>query len=336
MRVLVTGATGFLGSHTAAAILRAGHEVRLLARRPERASSALEPHGVEATDVVRGDITDAESVAAAVEGCDAVVHTAAVIAMDAAGAEAMAATNVQGTRTVLDAGLAAGADPVIYISSVAALFPTRDPVLTLDSPLAVPQTAYGQSKVAVEDEVRQRRAAGMPVVTFYPGGILGPHDPNLGENMRGAALFLTAMLPMTSGGYLVVDVRDLAAAITAALEPGRGPRRYLAGAHFLRWPELADVVSSVSGRRVRRAPVPGAALRAAGRAGDVVKRVVPFDFPMTHEAMQAVTEMVPTDNSLTESELGVRFRAPAETFRDTYRWLYEQGHLDAKFVPALV
>ena len=336
MRVLVTGGTGFLGSHTVVALVRAGHDVRLLARRPERAASVLQPHGIEVTDVVKGDVTDEASVAAAVDGCDAVVHAAAVVAMDASGADAMIDTNVRGTRTVLDAALAVGADPVVYISSVAALFPTTDRVLTADSPLAVPRTAYGQSKVTVERDIRQRQAAGAPIVTFYPGGILGPHDPNLGENMRGAALFLTAMLPMTSGGYNVVDVRDLAAAIVAALRPGSGPHRYFAGAHFLTWPDLADTVSEVTGRRVRRAPVPGAALRAGGRVGDLVKRVVHFEFPMTHEAMQAVTAMVPTDTTATEAELGVRFRQPAETFRDTYRWLYEQGHLDAKYVPALV
>ena len=82
MRVLVTGGTGFVGSHAAAALVRAGHDVRLLARRPEQVPVTFAPHGVETGDVVRGDVLDEQAVAGAVRGCDAVVHAAAVFSLD--------------------------------------------------------------------------------------------------------------------------------------------------------------------------------------------------------------------------------------------------------------
>jgi dihydroflavonol-4-reductase len=78
MRVLITGATGFVGSHTVAAVVRAGHDVRLLVRRPGRVGAALAPFGIRVVDIVTGDVLDAGSVQAAVEGCDAIISAAAV------------------------------------------------------------------------------------------------------------------------------------------------------------------------------------------------------------------------------------------------------------------
>src|SRR5690242_18033419 len=114
MLVAVTGGTGFVGSHTVAAVLRAGHRVRLLVRSPERVAPALEPLGVSrsAVEVVTGRVTDVGAVRAALGGCDAVLHAAAVYSFDSRDHAEMRAVNAEGTRVVLAEAIRAGADPV--------------------------------------------------------------------------------------------------------------------------------------------------------------------------------------------------------------------------------
>lgn len=128
-----------------------------------------------------------------------------------------------------------------------------------------------------------------------------------------------------------MDVRDLVALLAATVAPGRGPRRYMAGGHFLRWAEEADLCERLTGRRVRRVPAPPALVRAAGHAVDLVQRLVPsFSYPLTHEAAVLLTRFVPCDSDETLRTLGVAFRPTEETLRDAIQWLAAAGHLDAR------
>jgi len=123
MKVLVTGGTGFVGSHSVKAIQDAGHEVRLLVRSPERIAPALDPLGVPAPEHVVGDVTDPESVRRAVEGCDAVLHAAAVFTYDARKNREMLDVNARATEAVLGTARDAGLDPIVHVSSYVALIP---------------------------------------------------------------------------------------------------------------------------------------------------------------------------------------------------------------------
>jgi dihydroflavonol-4-reductase len=338
VRVLVTGATGFVGSHTVVALHRDGHDLRLLARTPARAVEQLTKAGIDpaTVEVVRGDITDAESVQDSLNGCDAVVHAAAVVGIDGSKAAAARSTNELGTRNVLGGAVALGLDPVIYVSSISALFdPKGALLLTPESPVAPATNAYAESKAASERYARELQGAGHPVVCVYPGGVLGPDDPGLSEAMRGALIWRQLTMADIDSGYLLIDVRDVAAIIAAALRPGHGARRYLAGHHYLRWRELGRLVAEVTGRPVLLPPIPGMLLRALGRVGDVVHHVIPFSFPLSYEAMDTATRMVPMDDRATVEDLGMTFHEPIDTLRDTYRWLYESGRISAWWVPAL-
>jgi hypothetical protein len=127
----------------------------------------------------------------------------------------------------------------------------------------------------------------------------------------------------------------VAAALLAALEPGRGPRRFLAGGPFLTWPVWTDTLGDVVGRRLSRVPTPRWSLTTLGRTLDLLKKVRSFDYPMTYEAALAMTSGVPTDDSATLDALGVRWRAPEDTFRDAASWLLAVGELEPRHVPAL-
>ena len=161
MRVMITGGTGFVGYHTTQALLDAGHEVSLLVRSVDKMLKLFGDDRIH--QVTRGDITEADKVVAALDGCDAVVHTAAMVSTEAKDAERVYHTNVGGAKTVLDTALDRGVDKVIHVSSVTALFDPDADKLDEESPPGVARNAYGRSKVTCENYVRDLQAQGAPV-----------------------------------------------------------------------------------------------------------------------------------------------------------------------------
>jgi dihydroflavonol-4-reductase len=338
VHVLVTGGTGFVGSHTVSALHDAGHQVTLLARSEQRARAMLAAHGLDASafPIAAGDVMDPQAVRAALVECDAVVHAAAVVGISGTKAALARETNERGARNVLGAAADLGLDPIIHVSSVSALFHPGGPVLlTAATPIAAATNPYAASKAACERYARELQAAGAPVVCVYPGGVLGPDDPGASEAMRGAIIWRRLTMVRLDSGFLLVDVRDIAAVIAAALTPGLGSRRYLAGHHYVPWARLCDLVAEVTGRPVHRLPMTGPILRGLGRGGDVVRKVIPFSLPLSLEAMTTASQMVPMDDQATVDELGIEFRPPEQTLRDAYRWLYDNGRIPPRLVPAL-
>ena len=182
MRVLVTGGTGFVGSHTVAALVNGDHQVRLLVRDRQRVA----PLGLQAgeLDTIVGDVTDPAAVDQAVAGCQAVVHAGSVYSLDSRDAGRIRQVNVRGTDLVLGAAHRAGLDPIVYVSSVVALLPPNGRTLTPDSPAGHPPGPYLGYKADAERVARRYQQDGAPVVITYPGNVLGPHDPHLSESMR--------------------------------------------------------------------------------------------------------------------------------------------------------
>lgn len=336
VRVLVTGASGLLGSHTARALCDAGHVVRAFVRDAARAERVLSRLGV-APEWAIGDVTDRRSVRSALSGCDAVVHSAGSTSLDPRERERVFRSNARGTEHVLESACDAGLDPVVHVSSVAALFPPRGERLTAEDDVKHPRDAYAASKAEAERTARRLQAKGFPVVIFYPGQLLAPFDPTVSDGVRFLISYLEqGVIPTTPGGIPLVDARDVAAAITAALEPGRGPRRFMAGGHFLRFDELATLLEQSSGRRLLRLPLPGSLMRAVGRLSDLTQRWLGVSLGgATAESTAIMTRGAPTDDTRLRDELGIRVRPARETLHDALGWLCREGVLGAKYAPKL-
>lgn len=336
MRVLVTGATGFVGAHTAAALARAGHVVRLLVRDPQKAARVLETHALGACEIVRGDLADAPSIAAAVDGCDAVVHSAAVVSLDAHRGEEVYRTNVRGTELVFDAARRCDVTSLVYVSSAGALFTPGGPPVGPESPVATPTSWYMRSKADAERGARALLDGGAPVRITYPVGVIGPDDPGLSESNHMLRTLVHDFAPLTTSGVNLVDVRDLALVHVALVEGRVPPGRYVVGGRFLSWAALAAMVEQLTGRELRKVRVPGAVLRAAGRVLDVVKRFRDVELPITHEAMIFATQWPGADGSATTSATGIAERRLEESLADTLRWLVAAGRLRPAHVGALL
>lgn len=334
VKVLVSGGTGFIGSHSVRALRAEGHEVRVLARSPEKVKRVFGPLGID-VETSPGDVTDAASVEVALEGCDAVLHAAGLVDMRASQARRMMETNLGGVKTVVGAALDHGIERIVYTSSLSVFFRPGAPPLHPDLPIPDGGTPYARSKAAAERWVRAAQADGAPIQVTYPAGVVGPDDPGLSEGNRAVYTWLHQLSILTKGGFQPVDVRDLAQLHVRLLRdcPGRG--NWTAATPMIPWSDLPDLIEELIGRRIRLVRTPAWALVALGHVGDVVKRVVDFDFPLTAEAMQIATGWPGGDASRTREALGVTFRSPESTFRDTIAWLHRAGHLTAAEVGRL-
>lgn len=334
MKVLVTGATGYLGSLVTRRLVSDGHDLRILVRTPAKVDPLMDKLAVDASvlEVVEGDITDSASVTGAVQGCDAVVHCAAIVATDPAQAKAMDATNLAGAKNVLGAAVAAGCDPIVHISSAAALFPFQTDPVTADHPVMGNDEAYGRSKAACERYARSLQDEGRPVVTVYPSGIVGPDDWTESINLSSAIMWFEKGFPIAkglSGNY--VDVRDVAAVVSASLKPGKGPKRLLAFGTHVDAREHVAALTEATGAKIKTFPTPRWFMWTWGRLGDITRRFGK-DIVMTSDGYDYLFNCKPGDDSATEDATGVTFRPVVETFRDMARWMYESGRLKGEKV----
>ena len=327
MRVMITGGTGFVGFHTAQALINAGHEVVLLARDANKVGRL---YAQRQPECVIGDIVDTRQVKQALAGCDAAIHCAAMVSTDAKDAERVYNTNVNGAQTVLSEALNAGLQSIVHVSSITALFDPNAKVLDGQSPLGNAANAYGRSKVDCEKIARQLQAQGAPLHITYPSSVIGPNDPGLTEPHIGMRTYLSAFIPLMPGGNQFVDVRDVAEVHRRLLSTKLPASRFTLGGNFVTWRQLARTLEQVTGRKLIKVPASGLFMRSLGRGVDWMKRIKHFDAPMGYEAMVYATRWVPMSNADVEQSLDFSFRPLPESLHDCIRWLYEQNYISAR------
>lgn len=325
VKALVTGATGFVGSHVVRALSEAGHEARAL----HRSSSRLDGLAGLSYETALGDVTDLDALRAASVGCDWVIHVAAVADYWRADKARMMDVNVEGTRRVLQAARENGVKRVVFTSSAAAVGFIKDrPANENDAFNQLPDDfPYGYSKVLAEAVVAEAVQAGQDVVIVNPVVVLGPGDLNvISGDFVLKVKRLQWTIPLTPGGVAVIDVRDVARMHLAAAEHGRVGERYILGTANYKYADWMRMIAEVVGAARPLLPTPGWALPPIAALFDMLRGLgikLPVDGNQTRLGGQDIF----FDFSKGWRELGEPQIDMRQSVEDTYRWYLEHGYV---------
>jgi farnesol dehydrogenase len=330
MRILLTGATGFLGRTVARCLAARGHAIRVLAR-PTSVTDGL-PAGAE---VARGDVTDAGSVREAARGCEAIVHMAALVKIWVPDPGRFAAVNVGGVRSALAAAREEGAR-LVYTSSFIALGPSGEGRLDGERPHPGPpyRNAYERTKADADALARRAQADGEDVVIVYPGVIYGPGDMTEGNIVaRLVADHLGGRLPALVGPgdrrWSYAFVEDVAEGHALAVEAGRPGERFVLGGEDATLAQLFALVQEATGRRPPRLHLPYAAAAAVGRLQWLWAEATGHAPRLTHGEVGVFREHWACDSTRAIERLGYRPRPLAQGLGETIAWLRREGLVEA-------
>jgi dihydroflavonol-4-reductase len=320
VKVLVTGATGFIGSHVARLAAERGDDVVLGVQEgsPEHAIADLDLRRVKL------DVLDRRSVRRALKGVERVFHCAGITSVRPADSERLFEVNVGGTKLVMNECLRAGVERVVYNSSAAALGPaprgrTADETqLFTAGRLGIP---YVNSVHEAEVEAMRVAAHGLPLVCVNPAVCLGGGD-HLLSSTRLVRSFLLGRIPVyTDGAVSVVDVRDAAAGHLLADERGEVGERYLLGGRNFTFDRLFADLGRLSGvdppvkLPARAAHAAAGVLGAAGRG-----------WPLTRTEVRAASQWWTYRSTKATRALGWKARPHEETLEATVSWHLEREH----------
>jgi dihydroflavonol-4-reductase len=336
MTTLVTGATGFVGSHVARQLVAAGERVRVLARA---GSSRALLEGL-AVEVHQGDLRDAASVEAAVTGVDRVFHVAADYRLWARNPREIYDSNLGGTRNLLDAARRAGVSRFVYTSTVATVAVHRSATASNGSlPNSLPNEDtqadvaemighYKKSKFLAEQEALQAAERGLPVVIVNPTTPVGPGDSKPTPTGRIIVDFLNGRMPAyVDTGLNVVPVEDVAAGHLLAAECGKTGERYILGGRNMTLKEILDALATICGRSAPRIRLPHVVALMAAYADQFISSVVNREPRIPLEGVRMSRHPMFVDSS--KAERGLSFQAgPVEAALErAVRWYEAKGYV---------
>ncbi|HEY9628614.1 MAG TPA: NAD-dependent epimerase/dehydratase family protein [Coleofasciculaceae cyanobacterium] len=317
MKALVTGATGFTGSHLVKALIQRGDTVVALARK----TSDLSRLQGCAVELAYGDIGDRPSLEAAMQGVDTVFHVAAYVELGIVDAARMEQINVEGTRAVLEIAKAAGVTKMVYCSTIGVYGDTQGKVV--DETFQRTQTnfssAYDRTKYLAQQWVDRAAAEGLPVVSVMPAGIFGSDDPHFGKVLDA---FLQGKLKVWAGGDRItgfVHVDDLVAAMLLAAEKAPTGAHYIISAGELSTREMFEFLSQETGIATPR-EVPEPLVRLAGNLLEPIGRLLSWQPPISRERVHYIYDRCVRINAAkAKQELGWQPRSVEDTLREALK-----------------
>jgi dihydroflavonol-4-reductase len=324
---LVTGATGFVGSAVARALLARGRRVRVLARP----NSDRRNLGGLAVEIAEGAMEDPRSLARAVAGCRYVYHVAADYRIWVPDPAPMFRANVEGTRDLLTAALEAGAERVVYTSSVATLGLVPGGSATEETPSSVDDMIgpYKRSKFAAEQVARGlARERGLPVVIVNPSTPVGPGD--IKPTPTGRLIVETArgqMPAFVDTGLNIVHVDDVAEGHLAAAENGRIGERYILGGENMALAEILAEVAQAVGRRPPWLRVPHSVLFPVAIGAELAARATGRDPFVTLDGVRMSRKKMYFSSEKALREFGYTPRPARRAIADAVSWFRDNGYL---------
>ncbi|MDO5736450.1 MAG: NAD-dependent epimerase/dehydratase family protein [Propionibacteriaceae bacterium] len=326
MRVLVTGAAGYLGRNLVTALAERGDTVTAADLVTEL------PADTDHVSWRRLDVLDADAVAAMICGYDLVFHLAARITLHRRD-EAAWRLNTEGVRIVSRAALSAGVPRFVHCSSVHSFDTSAPGVLSEQSPRSVADSTlplYDRSKFAGEIELQRVIDDGLSAVIANPTGVFGPPDAGprmsrMNGMLRDAAL---GRIPVDiRGGFDWVDVRDVTTGLLQAAAHGRVGENYLLGGHKLSIHDAFRMAANVTGRRGSSFSLPHWTVKGLVPLATAIGRRVDSDV-LTVASLSALRWNPSVDSSRARTELGYRARPSEETIRDLVTHFVATGRLD--------
>jgi dihydroflavonol-4-reductase len=325
--VLLTGASGFVGSAVARRLRAAGFPVRALVRTTSPVAH-LSDLGL---DFVTGDLRDADSVRRAMAGIRYLFHVAADYRLWARNPDELTQTNVAGTRLLMQEAMRAGVERVVYTSSVATLAARTDGVLADETmPLTEDKAigVYKRSKVAAERAVEALIAEGLPAVIVNPSTPIGPRDVKPTPTGRIIVEAASGRMPaFVDTGLNMVHVDDVAEGHFAAFERGRIGERYVLGGQNATLADILATVAGAVGRRPPRIRIPRQALMPFAHVTEAVARVTGREPMLTRDGLRMSKNKMFFSSAKAEAELGYRARPYREGITDAIEWFRRAGYL---------
>ncbi len=327
--VLVTGASGFLGSAVARALLADGYPVRALVRPSS-------PRGNLATldiEVAEGDMRDAAAVARAMAGARYVMHVAADYRLWSRDPGEILRNNVTGTKSVMEAALRIGVERVVYTSSVAALSLRADGQ-PADESVALHETAavgaYKRSKAAAQELVEMMIARdALPAVIVNPSTPIGPRDIRPTPTGRIIIEAASGHMPgYVDTGLNLVHVDDVAAGHLAALTRGKVGERYILGGQDVSLADMLRDIALLVGRRPPRIKMPRRLLYPAAVVAEMIASRTGREPFLTLDGLRMSRYRMFFSSAKATRELGYAARPYAEGLRDAIAWFRQAGYLN--------
>jgi dihydroflavonol-4-reductase len=328
LKIFLTGATGFLGSHVASVLAEQGADLRLLVR-PTSNLKNLE--GIKA-ETATGDLRDPGSLEKAMQGCEVVFHVAADYRLWLRDPQEMYRSNVEGTRAILEAARKNKARCVVYTSSVATIgFTGNGQPADEDSPVSLAAMIghYKRSKFMAEQLALEAGRNGMRVVTVNPTTPVGERDIKPTPTGRIVVDFLKRKFPAyVETGLNLVDVRECALGHVAAMEKGRSGERYILGGEDLTLKQILDKLGEISGLPSPKVKLPYFVAYAAGFVDENFSgRLLGREPRATVETVRMGRKKMFASSARAERELGWKIFPADDALRRAVEWFRANGYV---------
>lgn len=324
---LVTGASGFVGSAVARALVARGLKVRVL-MRATAARANIE--GLDVTPVT-GDMRDAASMTAAVQGARYLFHVAADYRLWAPDPSDIERNNLLGAQATMQAALKAGVERVIYTSSVAALKPGHGQAVDESSRHSLESVigAYKRSKLVAEREVERLIAEkNLPAVIVSPSTPIGPRDIKPTPTGRIIVEAATGKIPaFVDTGLNLVHVDDVAQGHLAALDHGRIGENYILGGQDVTLAQMLADIAALVGRKAPTLRLPRGPLFPLAWGAEAIARLTGKEPFLTADALRMSRYRMYFSSAKAERELGYRARSYIEGLKDALAWFAAHGYL---------